>query len=183
METSSLIRKATPADITAVATIFERIHTAEESGIAFIGWIRGIYPEQKTAEDALLREDLFIQTASCQNRETVVGTAILNQVQVPEYKEAPWRYQVPDNQIMVMHTLVIDPQVKGHGYGREFAQFYEQYALQNGCHYLRIDTNAKNHSARAFYKKLGYEEIAIVPCEFNGIPDVNLVLLEKKIEL
>ena len=29
------------------------------------------------------------------------------------------------------------------------------------------------------YKKLGYKEVSIVPCVFNGIPDVNLVCLEK----
>ena len=82
---------------------------------------------------------------------------------------------------MVLHTLVIDPFVKGRGYGREFAEYYEQYALLKGCHYLRIDTNSRNTAARAFYKKLGYEEIGIVPCEFNGIPGVKLVLLEKRI--
>ena len=42
-----------------------------------------------------------------------------------------------------------------------------------------MDTNAKNRKARAMYKKLGYEEIDIVPCVFNGIPDVQLVCLEK----
>jgi len=31
------------------------------------------------------------------------------------------------------------------------------------------------------YKKLGYAEIGIVPTDFNGIPDVQLVLLEKKL--
>ena len=44
---------------------------------------------------------------------------------------------------------------------------------------LRIDTNARNVAARAMYKKLGYKEIGIVPTVFNGIPDVQLVLLEK----
>jgi len=29
------------------------------------------------------------------------------------------------------------------------------------------------------YKKLGYKEIGIVPTVFNGIPGVNLVLMEK----
>lgn len=45
-----------------------------------------------------------------------------------------------------------------------------------------MDTNAKNTAARGFYKKLGYSEIGIVPCVFNGIPDVQLVLLEKACE-
>ena len=44
-----------------------------------------------------------------------------------------------------------------------------------------MDTNARNTRARALYKKLGYEEIAIVPCQFNGIDGVQLVLLEKRV--
>ena len=43
----------------------------------------------------------------------------------------------------------------------------------------RMATNAKNTAARAMYRKLGYAEIAIVPTVFNGIPGVDLVLLEK----
>ena len=46
---------------------------------------------------------------------------------------------------------------------------------------LRMDTNAKNAAARRLYQKLGYAEPDIVPCIFNGIPNVQLVLLEKKL--
>ena len=45
-----------------------------------------------------------------------------------------------------------------------------------------MDTNAKNIGARRFYEKLGYTEVGIVPCVFNGIAGVELVLLEKKAE-
>ena len=60
--------------------------------------------------------------------------------------------------------------------------FYEKYALSRHCTVLRIDTNAINSAARRLYAKLGYREADIVPCVFNGIPDVNLVLLEKKLK-
>ena len=176
-----MIRKATLTDIDAIASIYNHIHTAEESREATIGWIRGVYPERETALAAMTHDNLFIQTDKIGGESVVVGTAILNQEQVDVYEGAPWRYDVPADQVMVLHTLVIDPFVKGRGYGREFAEYYEQYALLKGCHYLRIDTNSRNTAARAFYKKLGYEEIGIVPCEFNGIPGVKLVLLEKRI--
>ena len=59
--------------------------------------------------------------------------------------------------------------------------FYERYALENGCPYLRMDTNAKNTAARRLYARLGYKEVGIVDCTFNGIAGVKLVCLEKKI--
>ena len=108
-----------------------------------------------------------------------MGTAILNQTQLDAYLNAPWEYDVPASQVMVLHTLVIDPSCKGNGLGSAFARYYERYALTHGCRALHIDTNARNTVARAFYRKLGYREAAIVPVTFNGIPGVDLVLLEK----
>ena len=80
---------------------------------------------------------------------------------------------------MVLHTLVVDPTLAGKGYGSRFVRFYEQYAAENDCLYLRMDTNARNQAARRLYRHLGYREAGIVPCEFNGIPGVQLVCLEK----
>ena len=76
----------------------------------------------------------------------------------------------------MLHTLVIDPNSAGKGYGRAFIEYYAQ---ENGCTELRIDTNARNAVARAMYKKHGYTEIGIVPTVFNSIEGVQLVLLEK----
>ena len=169
------IRPATPGDIAAVAHIYDAIHTAEEQGLSTIGWIRGVYPTQQTAEASLARGDLFVAEADGQ----VVGAAIINQQQVDVYQGAPWQYPAPDEQVMVLHTLVIHPQTAGHGYGTQFVAFYEAHARAHGCPFLRMDTNARNTAARALYKKLGYAEIGIVPCVFNGIDGVQLVLLEK----
>ena len=38
---------------------------------------------------------------------------------------------------------------------------------------------ALNTRARNLYQRLGYEEIGIVESNFNGIPNVRLVCLEK----
>lgn len=111
----------------------------------------------------------------------IVGAAIINQEQVDVYKNANWNYEAPDNEVMVLHTLVVSPKASRRGCGTSFVSFYEEYALSNNCHYLRIDTNEKNTQARAMYKKLGYSEIDIVPCVFNGIDGVHLVLLEKNL--
>ena len=173
-----IFRKADFADIFRIAEIYEDIHTEEEAGRVTIGWERGVYPTKATAEAALNRGDLFV---GVDDDGIIFGAAIINQQQVDVYEGAPWKYQVPDDQVCVLHTLMISPAARGKGYGREFIRFYEAYALQHGCTELRIDTNERNLAARTMYSKFGYQEITIVPTVFNGIPGVNLVLLEKQI--
>jgi ribosomal protein S18 acetylase RimI-like enzyme len=168
-------RKATRQDIAAIAQIYADIHTQEESGAVTIGWNRAIYPTEQTARLALQRGDLFVQ----EQDETITGAAIINQIQVDCYYGAKWQHKAPDEKVMVLHTLVIAPAAGRKGLGQDFVSFYEQYALQKGCPCLRMDTNARNTRARAMYKKLGYSEPDIVPCVFNGIEGVQLVLLEK----
>ncbi|MCI8557587.1 MAG: GNAT family N-acetyltransferase [Lachnospiraceae bacterium] len=170
------IQKAAYSDISQVAQIYEHILDKEEQGETTIGWIRGVYPTKRTALEALEAGELFVMLQD----ETVVAAAKINQSQVPEYKYASWKYpDAPEDQVMVLHTLVVDPAFSGKGYGTEFVSFYEEYALKHHCHYLRMDTNARNLAARRLYKHLGYREAGIVSCIFNGIPDVQLVCLEK----
>ena len=146
-------RKATKQDIEAVAEIYSDIHTEEEQGTITVGWERDIYPTTKTAELALQRGDLYVE----EDEGYIVGAAIINQQQVEEYRSGAWSYDAPDDEIMVLHTLVISPKTSRKGYGAAFVRFYEEHALSCNCHYLRMDTNEKNSRARAMYEKLGYK--------------------------
>ena len=171
-------RRATREDITAISKIYAATHEAEESGKLTIGWVRDVYPTAETARAALQRGDLFVGAED----DRIFGTAIINHRQLAEYENDHWEYAAPEREIMVLHTLVIDPALAGRGYGKSFVAFYEAYAASQGCRCLRMDTQAINKNARAMYKKLGYKEIDIVPCKaFNGIKEIQLVLLEKKL--
>lgn len=169
-----MIRKATQADIPAVAAIYARVLEQESQGRTHTGWLPGIYPTADTAQAALRRGDLWVYDDG-----TVRASYILNDLQPDAYTGAPWSVEVPPERVWVMHTLAVDPLCFGQGIGRAMIDFYESEALSRGRPVLRIDTNATNQRARTIYARLGYREIGAVPCVFNGIPDVSLVLLEK----
>lgn len=169
--------KAEEKHIDAIEGIYSRIIAAQEAGGSFVGWQRGVYPTRQTALDALGRGDLFV----CVDGGQVVAAAIINRIQVPVYAEVGWLYHAEPDEVMVLHTLVVDPLRAGRGYGSAFVAFYEGYARQSGCPVLRMDTNEKNAAARRLYARLGYREAGIVPCVFNGIKGVGLVCLEKKL--
>lgn len=172
-----MFRKATENDIQRITEIYDEIHTETEAGRMPTEWIRGVYPTRQTAEVSIQRKDMYVEEENGQ----VVAAAKINQEQVAEYVQADWQYDVPEEQVMVLHTLVVSPKAKGRGYGSKFVAFYEQYALEHGCSYLRMDTSVKNINARALYKKLGYREAGVISSEFNGIHDMELVCLEKKL--
>ncbi len=172
------IRKAAAGDLPGVVNIYEALFRAQDAGRRTIGWVRGVYPTEATAQTALERGELFVLEDG-----EILSAAIINQRQVDVYSGAPWEHDAADGEVCVLHTLVVSPQASGRGYGTRFVAFYEEYARAMGCPELRLDTNERNLAARALYARLGYREIAVVPTVFNGIPDINLVLLEKHLEV
>jgi len=123
-----VVRRATSADIPAVVAIYDRILTEEELGHASIGWIRGIYPTEDTANAAMRAGELFIY----EEQGTVLASARINREQVPAYQNARWSMDAPPEEVMVLHTLTVDPSAAGKGIGTRFVQFYEQYARIHG---------------------------------------------------
>ena len=151
------IVKAKKTDIDEIEKIYENIHDEEEAGRATIGWIRGVYPTRKTAEDALDRGDLFV----LKDEGQTVAAAIINRIQVEEYKYAAWKHEAKAEEIMVLHSLVVDPQVKSKGYGKRFVSFYQAYAKQHGC---------KAFSYIAFSRRDQAVTPRFLPNIFPGIP-------------
>lgn len=170
-----MIRKAREEDIPQVAEIYGRILENEAAGRVSTGWQPGVYPTARTAREALAQDELYVMEES----GSVAAAARINRAQVDVYAQCPWQYEAPAEQVMVLHTLVVDPRTAGAGYGTRFVDFYERLARESGCPFLRMDTNERNTPARSLYRRLGYREAAVLPCTFNGIPGVRLVCLEK----
>ncbi len=174
-----MIRKATLDDLDAISAIYDAIHDSEEAGLAVIGWDRAIYPTRATAQASILAGDMFV----LEEEGRVLAAAKINQKQEESYAQGAWTHEAADSEVLVLHTLVVHPEASGRGIGTRFVAFYEGCAARMACPYLRMDTNARNAAARALYRKLGYLEVSIVPCVFNGLEGVNLVLLEKTLSL
>ncbi|MBR3334160.1 MAG: GNAT family N-acetyltransferase [Clostridia bacterium] len=170
-----MIRKATEADLNGVLRLYDEMHDAQEAGLICTNWKRGIYPSRVTAIAALERNNLFVT----EENGRIIGSGIINHAQLEIYAGAAWEHTVPDEQVCVLHTMMISPAESGKGHARDFLAFYEQYALEHSCPELRIDTSEINTPARAMYRKHGYHEIGIATQELNGIPNVSLVMLEK----
>ena len=106
-----MIRKAREEDIPQGAEIYGRILETEITGRAFTGWQPGVYPTARTAREALEQDELYVMEES----GSVAAAARINRAQVDVYAQCPWQYEAPAEQVMVLHTLVVDPRTAGAG--------------------------------------------------------------------
>ena len=171
-----MIRKAVKEDIEKIIEIYDDIITLEESGPAVTGWKRGAYPTPEVAYTGFENDELFV----LEEGGMIVGSMILNKRQDEHYPLGKWQYDAKDEEVMVLHTFVVSPGCARKGYGEKLFKFYEEYALKNGCKYLRFSTGGTNYRSRNFYKKMGVTEADILEREIRGKKGYS-VLFEKKI--
>ncbi|MBD5228748.1 MAG: GNAT family N-acetyltransferase [Bacteroidales bacterium] len=170
-----IIRKGIPDDIDAVADIYSAIHDEIEQGRYKMKWFRDRYPTRAWAEERIAAGDLYIMEDGGQ----IVASAVINHNPLPEYFEGKWHQPANYDKTLVLHSLVVDPRLMRRGYATSFMAFFEQTGIDNDCERLRLDTQMIDIPARNLYKKLGYTEADNVLCQFKGISDIDLVLIEK----
>lgn len=58
--------------------------------------------------------------------------------------------------------FAVDPERRRRGVGRALMGWFEETALAAGIGVIRLEARASNHTARAFYRALGFVEVAQV---------------------
>ena len=169
-----MIRKATAADLDAVAAIYEAVLDREEAtGCRWTNWERGVYPCRATAEKALRAGTLYVE----EEGGNLLGCANLNHIQPAEYAKIPWSVPARGREVLVIHTLCIHPDAAG--LGRRFVAYAEGLAAGRGCRAMRLDTYEGNTPAAAFYPKLGYRLAGSTDFFFEGFRHEVLICFEK----
>ena len=171
------IRKATAADLDGVEAIYNAVLDHQAATVNYTNWEKGSYPTRATAEKALAEGTLYVQS----DGDALVGCAVFNHEQLPEYANIDWLYPAEGDQVMVIHTLCIHPAASGRGLAKALVAYAVQLGRAQGCTVMRFDTYEGNLPARALYTGLGYRLAGGTEFFFQGFIHEILVLFEKEL--
>lgn len=171
------IRKATAADLDGVEQIYQDVLEDQASNINYTNWQKGAYPTRADGEKALAEGTLYVQF----DGGMMVGCAIFNHEQLPEYANIRWKYPADGDQVMTIHTMCVSPHAAGKGYAQALVTYGEELGRSLGCTVMRFDTYEGNFPARNLYAKLGYHSPGATEFFFHGFIHEVLVLFEKKL--
>lgn len=173
-----MIRKATAADLPAIAKGYRDLLLYERDHGSSTNWVLDLYPTGQTAERALERDDLYV----LEDEGAYRGSMILNQDQAEEYGAVEWLYPATVEEVLVVHTLCIPPQQAGKGYGRQMVTFALEEARRKGCKVVRLDTWAENHPAASLYQKMGFRLAGTGRILLQGVIEEEQIYLERQVE-
>lgn len=108
-----------------------------------------IYPDRATLEGDVAEAAAFVATL----QGTLVGMAVLNERQEPEYGDVPWLY---GGRAGVIHRMMVSPAVEGTGVARLLIERLEAQARTLGFDSIRLDAFTHNPRAIEFYQLAGY---------------------------
>lgn len=173
-----MIRRAVEQDLDAVEQSYTELLTYEAQHGGHSNWVLNVYPTRETAKKACLEEVLYVMY----EEDELCASMILNQVQLADYQQIPWKYPAKDEEVAVIHTLCIPPSKAGNGYGKQMVAYALEKAKEWGLKAIRLDTFAGNKPAASLYEKLGFRYAGTATVLFQGAIPEDLIFFEKQIE-
>lgn len=171
-----MIRKGIISDLDSIEETYLEHFAYEEKHGAFTVFKKDIYPTRIDAKKAIDNQSLYVYVEN----NIVLGSIILNNQQPKEYRNINWKCKADDNQINVIHLLMIRPSAAKKGIGSSLINYALETAKRNSCIAVRLDTGAQNVPAVSLYKKLGFNLIASAAMNVGGeISHKNHLFFEK----
>lgn len=171
-----MIRQAIFDDIDLIEDAYNEHFKHEIEHGAFTVFKKGIYPTKKDAVKAISARSLFVY----EENDNIAGSIILNKVQPIEYTKIDWGKVLRDDEVMVIHLLMVRPSMAGKGIASSLVKYAMELAKNSSCKVLRLDTGSQNTPAVSLYKKLGFHIVATDTMKVGGaIQHNNHLFLEK----
>ena len=171
-----MIRKATFNDIESIEDTYNEHFKYELEHGAFTIFKKDIYPTRKDAEKAIDVGTLYVY----EENNSIAGSMIVDKVQPTEYTKIIWEQTFANDDVMVIHLLMVRPSKSGKGIATSLVKYAIELAGSNSCKAVRLDTGSQNIPALSLYKKLGFQIVATASMNVgNAIEHSGHLFLQK----
>lgn len=144
-----MIRLAKESDLDQIVLLAER--TRKDMLRQGLKQWPGNYPNLDYFKNDLSQEGLYIYKEG----ETILATITLLPRNDPPYQELSWR----GTHSLVIHRLVVRPDVQRQGIGRKMFSFAKQLATENGYDSILVDTHPDNIKMQRLIQTSGFEYV------------------------
>lgn len=160
-----MIRQAIEEDLDSIEEGYREHFAHEKKYGAYTVFQEGVYPTRRDAQKALQNHSLYVY----EEKGTVLGSIIVDGRQPEEYKGIEWPCCAQEEQVKVIHLLMVRPCAAGKGIGSALVNYVVETAKKAGCKAVRLDTGEQNIPASTLYRKSGFVLAATSSMKVGGV--------------
>lgn len=134
-----MIRLATSDDIELIEDAYNEHFKYEMEHRVFTVFKKDVYPTRKDAEKALSAGTLYVY----EEENNIAGSIIIDKVPPVEYTKILWGQSFTNDEVMVIHLLMVRPSMAGRGIATALVKYAMELAENNSCKALRLDTGGR----------------------------------------
>lgn len=147
MELSKLIRPAESNDLGKIAEL-AKIVREDMIKHGLNQWV-GNYPAYDNFYQDFSANGLFVYLLD----DTIIGSVTIFVENEVAYKEVIWETK----KALVVHRILVDPKLQGHGYGKDLLNYAINLGIELGFEAIKIDTHPDNIKMQKMLKSLGFQ--------------------------
>lgn len=122
------------------------------------------YPLPEDYADDIRRGELIVAAAP---DGRILGAACPTTAPEESYAAIDWTVPGP---AMVIHRMVVDPEVQRSGIALALFQHAEALARAQGIPVIHVDTYSENQKMQGLFRKLGFERRGEIRLHFRDLP-------------
>ncbi|QXP80519.1 MULTISPECIES: GNAT family N-acetyltransferase [Winogradskyella] len=111
------------------------------------------YPNAAAFAKDVEREELYVLKIN----NNILGCIVISKLMDSEYVPVKWLTNNVHN--VYIHRLAVHPKHQGLGYAQNLMDFAEEFATENNCSSIRLDTFSQNKRNQKFYELRGYKKL------------------------
>ncbi|WP_179375420.1 GNAT family N-acetyltransferase [Winogradskyella wichelsiae] len=111
------------------------------------------YPNAAAFAKDVEHEELYVLKIN----NNILGCIVISKLMDSEYVPVKWLTNNVHN--VYIHRLAVHPKHQGLGYAQNLMDFAEEFATENNCSSIRLDTFSQNKRNQKFYELRGYKKL------------------------
>ncbi|MEO6346794.1 MAG: GNAT family N-acetyltransferase [Aquaticitalea sp.] len=146
-----MIRKATNSDIDKVIEVTKQCaqYLIDKS---IFQWNEH-YPNRRTFETDVLRDELYVLVKNNSILGCVVISTFMDEIYIPV------KWLTPNKNNYYIHRLAVHPNYQRKGFARQIMDYAEILSKEKNQTSIRLDTFSQNKRNQMFYEQRGYKRL------------------------
>lgn len=148
--------KATENDFERLPRFYRHAIAETKNMELYARWIYGLHPSDKMILGYITSGNMFFSKL---DGKIASAVAVVPR-QEKEYHDVPWKLDLADDEVCVVHILCVAPEFQKKGIASRTMRDVIKMSRKSGKKTVRLDALKCNTPARRLYESLGFSQVA-----------------------